>query len=161
MAIVYVGLGSNLRQPAEQIRRAVNELRQHNQIQLQAVSPLYRSTAVGPGDQPDYINAVAHIKTSLSPHALLAQLQQLEAQQGRVRNQRWGARTLDLDILLYDDLQISEPDLTIPHPQIASRIFVLAPLHDLDPDLVLPGGTPLDSLLANCPRQGIVKFADN
>lgn len=161
----YVGLGSNLDEPLNQVHRAIEALRQHPAIHLLRRSPWYGSKAVGPGDQPDYVNGVIELETSLKPEALLTVLQGIEQAQGRVRELRWGARTLDLDILLYGDLCHNTPDLQIPHPRLAERAFVLAPLADLAPDLTLPaisGKAPhppksatIAALWASQPREGI------
>lgn len=159
MITSYIGLGSNLDNPREQIERALATLDNMPDTRLVARSPLYRSTPLGPAGQPDYINAVAEIATGLAPRNLLTALQAIENRQGRVRGQRWGARTLDLDILLYGDRQLREPDLVIPHPEMANRNFVLYPLADLAPDLVLPDGRPLQALLANVPSDGIVRLS--
>lgn len=130
------------------------------ETQLLAVSPWYSSKALGPGSQPDYRNGVAQLATTLSPGQLLAALQAIEHRQGRQREQRWAARTLDLDILLYGDLVMASVNLTIPHPQMTERNFVLSPLFDLAPGLILPDGTTLVSHLANCATDGIVRLPD-
>ena len=162
MAEVYIGLGSNLEgdvgSPETQLDHAIDSISQHPDIHLIAVSNRYKTQAIGPGNQPDYINAVACLNTQLSPLDLLDCLQQIEQQQGRVRTIRWGARTLDLDILLYDQQVIDSERLTIPHPRMHERAFVLAPLQDLDASIVLPTGENILSLLANCSDQGIVKL---
>lgn len=160
MAQVYIALGSNLQHPMEQISLAIAVLRRHQAIRLKAVSPRYQSAALGPGEQPDYINAVVQVETELPPLELLAELRRLETAQGRKRRERWGPRTLDLDILLYDQIQLCEPELTIPHPRMHTRNFVLLPLSDLEPGITLPDGTKLATLLAKCSRQGIVKIAE-
>ncbi len=151
MALVYIALGANLSSPIAQLDQAVNTLKSlasDNQI---TVSPYYRSAPMGEVEQPDYVNAVASFETQLTPIALLDALQQIEQQQGRVREVRWGARTLDLDILLYDRQQIDEPRLVVPHYGMKLRSFVLVPLHDIAPNLVLPCGTSLTSLIdENC-----------
>lgn len=157
---VFVGLGSNLDDPLDHVRRAIAELEILTGTRLAACSPLYKSEAIGPPGQPDYINAVAELETTLSPPALLAELQAIENRHGRVREERWGARTLDLDILLFGDLRIATETLHIPHPELARRNFVLFPLADLSPGLVLPDGTALTDLLANVPTAGIVPLAD-
>lgn len=156
-AQAYIGLGSNLDQPREQIEWALTALARIPESRLEAAAPLYRSRALGPGEQPDYINTVARLRTRLTPHALLHQLLALENARGRRRGERWGPRTLDLDILLYGALCLTDPELTIPHPHLAVRNFVLLPLHDLDPDLILPNGTALAQLLAQADRAGIVR----
>lgn len=114
---------------------------------------------MGPGEQPDYINAAAKLATSLIPHDLLTQLQAIENCQGRVRLERWGPRTLDLDLLLFDDLQLDRPDLTLPHPGLEQRAFVLLPLMEIEPDLQIPGSATVSRLLANCPAAGIVRLS--
>lgn len=157
-AKAYIGLGSNLDQPQGQIEWALNALARLPQTDLEAAAPHYRSRAVGPGVQPDYINTVARLRTALTPHALLRELAALETARGRIRDQHWGPRTLDLDILLYDDLVLVDKDLTLPHPRLAERNFVLLPLHDLDPDLILPDGTTLAQLLARIDCTGIVRL---
>ncbi len=160
MTISYIALGSNLGDPAEHIASAIQELDHTPECQLLAQSPWYRSTAIGPGQQPDYINAVAKLDTSLTPPHLLRALQEIEKDHGRERMERWGARTLDLDILLYGDDIISDSELTIPHPRLGERSFALYPLFDLAPDLALPCGTTIASLLARCPRQGLQLFQE-
>ena len=159
-AAAFIGIGSNLEQPLTQVRTAVSALGVLPETRLDGVSAWYRSKPVGPVGQPDYINGVARIITTLSPLGLLAELQTIEDRQGRRRQLKWGPRTLDLDILLYGDCLLNEETLTVPHPRLAERNFVLLPLADIAPDLVLPGGTPLSSLLANCPSGGIVRLSD-
>ena len=157
MITTYIGLGSNLQNPARQLGTALAHLEKLRQSTLVAVSRLYRSTAVGPGSQPDYLNAVARLDTDLAPLPLLAALQQIERYQGRDRTVRWGPRTLDLDILLYGNQQIATPELTIPHPSMSLRNFVLYPLVQLTgPELPLPDGTDLGTLIAACPVAGLV-----
>lgn len=146
--LVYVGLGSNLKNPKAQIRRAIKSLQNLSEVLDLQVSRLYRSKAIGPGDQPDYINAVARFFTQTEPHQLLGILQGIETDQKRVRARRWGPRTLDLDILLYGDSSIHSTTLAIPHPRIMERSFVLLPLSDLDPEMVFPCGTSLREALA-------------
>ena len=127
---------------------------------LLAHSPCYRSVAIGPGRQPDYINAVAKLQSRLSSLQLLHALQAIEDAHGRERHQRWGARTLDLDILLYGSETVNSSELTIPHPRLQERNFVLYPLYDLAPELALPCGTTIASLLARCPREGLLLFQE-
>lgn len=159
-ATAFIAIGSNLGNPRRQVDRAIAALAKLPDSQLVAVSPWYRSAAIGPGEQPDYLNGVAELHTRLPARLLLAGLQSIEQAQGRQRNQRWAARTLDLDILLYGDQVVTEPDLTVPHPRLAERNFVLYPLADLVPTLVLPNGTPLTELLAKCESGGIVRDSD-
>lgn len=148
----FIGLGSNLSRPVEQIRRAVECLAELSQTRLLAASPLYRSKPLGPQDQPDFINAVALVATTLAPHRLLDALQSIERAAGRVRNGgHWGPRTLDLDLLLYGDEVIIDERLTVPHPGLPSRGFVLYPLRDIAPGLNIPGHGLIEDLLANCP----------
>ncbi|RKQ95810.1 2-amino-4-hydroxy-6-hydroxymethyldihydropteridine diphosphokinase [Kushneria sinocarnis] len=145
---VFVGLGSNLDRPREHVRRALVELAALPLVHDFKASPLYRSRPVGPQDQPDFINAVARFETALSPLALLDQLQALEQRHRRVRERHWGPRTLDLDLLLYHQRRIVHPRLSVPHPHMTSRGFVLLPLADLAPELQLPDATAVSALSA-------------
>ncbi|MCI0510087.1 2-amino-4-hydroxy-6-hydroxymethyldihydropteridine diphosphokinase [Chromohalobacter marismortui] len=137
----YIGLGSNLDGPRTHVSRAFSELDALPLTQLAGHSSLYASTPVGPQDQPDFINAVARVFTRLSPLALLDQLQALEQRHRRVRQRHWGPRTLDLDLLLYANLEWQTPRLTLPHPAMHERAFVLIPLAELAPEIVLDGYT--------------------
>lgn len=150
----YIGLGSNLEDPHGQITQAVNGLAAMPDSQLLACSPLYRSRAVGP-PQPDYINAVAAVSTHLEPLALLDALQAIEQAHRRERKLHWGPRTLDLDILLYGEQRLDLPRLQVPHPHMTERNFVLYPLADIAPTLVLPDGRSLSALLRGCDRDGL------
>lgn len=157
MIAAYIGLGSNLRQPRQQLETAFQALEQLPRSRVQNASSLYRSAAIGPGDQPDYLNAVVHLQTELEPLPLLRALQQIERAQGRVRTLRWGPRTLDLDILLYGDREIATPRLRVPHPALAERNFVLYPLAEIaGQNLLLPDGSRLGTLLDLCPGTGLV-----
>ena len=148
----YIGLGSNLDDPVFQIRQALEALAALPDCRWVAGSPLYRTAPLGgPPGQPDYINAVAALDTVLTPDTLLAALQDLETAHGRIRAERWGPRTLDLDLLLYGQQVSADPRLTLPHPRLQERAFVLYPLYDIAPDLTLPGGGPLSELLAHGP----------
>ncbi len=158
MTPAYIGLGSNLCNPHSQLERAVAALEMLTDTQLVRVSSVYRSTAVGPGTQPDYLNAVLLLATNLSALALLDVLQQIELAQGRVRDVHWGARTLDLDLLLYGDIKITSMQLTVPHPRMLQRNFVLYPLREIsDTNLLLPDGSDLDTLVRRCPDDGLVR----
>ena len=161
MTTAYIALGSNLDNPRQQVEAALKAIAELPDSLLKASSPWYRSTAIGPGQQPDYINGVCAISTELQPLPLLHALQRIEQQQGRVRsehpNERWCARTLDLDILLYDNLQLDTQQLQLPHPRMTERNFVLLPLADINSNLTLPDGRQLSQLLANCQRDGIVR----
>lgn len=155
----YVGLGSNLADPHTQIAHALAALNGIESTRLLAVSSLYRSKPLGPSDQPDYVNAVAMLETCLEPEALLDRLQQIELEQGRVRKQeRWGPRSLDLDILLFGSLLIRSQRLTIPHYDMHRRAFVLYPLAEVSPDLTMPDGTRLSALLDDCPYEGLERL---
>ena len=149
--MVYVGLGSNLDGPEQQLLRAFDELDGLEQTRLQARSSLYASKPMGPQEQADFVNAVARIETGLTPQALLAALQGIEQAHGRERTEHWGPRTLDLDILLYGQLQLDTATLTLPHAGISQRSFVLLPLAELDPALDIPGAGALPDLLSACP----------
>lgn len=155
MPLAYIGLGSNLEQPDQQVMQALSELNEIDGCRLRAASELYGSTPVGPAEQPDYVNAAASLETQLSPIQLLDALQAIENNHHRVRDLRWGPRTLDLDLLLYDNQTIESERLTVPHPRLQERNFVLYPLADIDPQLVLPSGITLQSLLVNCSRDGL------
>jgi 2-amino-4-hydroxy-6-hydroxymethyldihydropteridine diphosphokinase len=157
MALAYIGLGSNLEDPLAQVTRAFDELGDIAHSVLLARSAIYSSHAVGP-EQPDYINAVALLDTQLAPLALLDALQAIEQAHQRVRIQHWGPRTLDLDLLLYADQTIQHERLSVPHPYLTQRSFVLYPLADINPDLQLPDGTPLVDLLSCCPADGLVRL---
>ncbi|MBV2130694.1 2-amino-4-hydroxy-6-hydroxymethyldihydropteridine diphosphokinase [Arsukibacterium indicum] len=157
--LVYLGLGANLANPVTQLKNAVTAIQQLAHSQLLAVSSLYGSKPMGPQDQPDYINAVAKISTRLTPLSLLDALQQIEQQQGRQRKaERWGPRSLDLDILLYGNHTINTERLTVPHYGLAQREFVLYPLAEIAPQLILPCGTPLQVLLQQVPLNGLQKL---
>lgn len=152
MTTAYIALGSNLNDPAIQLRTALERLAALPHTHIEAISSAYSSAAVGPGDQPDYLNAVVQLATSLNPGQLLKAIQVIENSQGRVRIQHWGARTLDLDILLYGREKVETETLTIPHPRMIERNFALYPLAEITGEqLVLPCGGVLGSLLANCP----------
>lgn len=155
----YIGLGSNLNNPAQQVRTALAELHQLPQTRLVRSSSLYVSAPLGPAGQNDYINAVAWLKTALEPLALLDRLQTLENRHLRVRQQHWGARTLDLDILLYAESSIENEHLSIPHPQMAQRLFVLRPLAEIAPNIKIPGQGDIQSLLKQCPNWALQKLA--
>lgn len=147
----YIGIGSNLGNPVEHVRSALEKLANHPSLTLFRHSGLYSSKPHGPQNQPDYVNAVAEISTGLSATDLLYTLLAIEKEQGRERQpgQHWGPRTLDLDLLLYGDQIINEPDLKVPHPYLCERSFVVYPLAELNPALVLPTGISLQ----DCKKQ--------
>lgn len=160
MTRAYIGLGSNLDNPHEQLKNAVRHLKTLPQSQLITLSSLYQSKPVGPQNQPDYLNAVAALDTELEPLALLDALQAIENRQGRVRQEHWGARTLDLDILLFGNQVIGHERLTVPHPYLTQRPFVLMPLAQINPDLQLPDGQWLADLVKLCPPAGLMQLTD-
>ncbi len=152
----YIGLGSNLADPVRQVMNALDELRAIPQSQLAVHSSLYRSPPLGPCDQPDYINAVAALDTLLEAKTLLHYLHDIEAAHGRIRvGERWGPRTLDLDLLLYGDEISSNAELTLPHPGAHQRAFVLAPLCAIAPEAVIPGKGRVFELLEACRAQRV------
>lgn len=148
--MAYVGLGSNLADPLNQLVSAVAELTRLPVTTLVAQSPFYRSRPVGPQDQPDFINGAVCLETELDAHTLLDQLQAIEQQHQRRRDQRWGPRTLDLDLLLFGGQTLDDARLTVPHRELPHRDFVLQPLLDLEPSLVLPDGRSLAALRQHC-----------
>lgn len=158
MTVAYIGLGSNLDDPSAHLERALHELDALPATRLTARSPLYRTAPVGLTDQPEFINAVAALSTTLPPHELLNALLAIEQAHRRVRAVRWGPRTLDLDLLLYGDSMLNDAVLTLPHPRLHERAFVLYPLADLAPALDIPGYGPLRALLAACPPAGITRL---
>ncbi|MDX1795757.1 MAG: 2-amino-4-hydroxy-6-hydroxymethyldihydropteridine diphosphokinase [Hydrogenovibrio sp.] len=151
MAVAYIGIGSNLDDPALQVRQAIESLNDLPKTRLLKASSLYGSKPQGPQDQPDFINAVASIETDLSPLDLLLALQQQEQQQGKIKKRHWGERVIDLDILLYDDVVLDQADLILPHPQIDQRDFVLLPLQEVMADREIPGKGSLSDLIAALP----------
>ncbi|MCF6202048.1 MAG: 2-amino-4-hydroxy-6-hydroxymethyldihydropteridine diphosphokinase [Methylococcaceae bacterium] len=161
MAEVYIGLGSNLENPAEQIRRARVVIAKQANISEINFSSLYSSPPMGPQDQPDYVNAVMSVGTDLFAIDILKVLQKIESDFGRVRKgQRWGARILDLDLLLYADQQINLPDLIVPHIGLSERAFVMYPLAEIAPgNLLVPGKKTIKQLLTNCSLDGLEKLA--
>lgn len=154
-ANTYIGLGSNLGDKHKHLQQALTAMDAHPQMQVLAVSPFFRSAPVGVLEQPDFINAVAQVRTQLAPYDLLAALQAIEHAQARVRTQVWGPRTLDLDILLYEDLVLQTQDLCIPHAHMRVRGFVLLPLYTLAPELCLPTGESLCQLLSEIDTQDL------
>jgi 2-amino-4-hydroxy-6-hydroxymethyldihydropteridine diphosphokinase len=146
----WIGLGSNLGKPCVALRRGMALLDGLDSTQVRAVSPAYWTPPWGVSDQPDYLNAVVKLATELSPHALLRALLDIEHALGRRRDgQRWAPRELDLDLLVYDGVIMDTPDLTLPHPRLHERAFVLVPLNDLSPNLMVPGRGRVADLLEN------------
>jgi|TARA_B100001093_G_scaffold166086_1_gene158650 2-amino-4-hydroxy-6-hydroxymethyldihydropteridine diphosphokinase len=147
--VAYISVGSNLNNPYQQVKSAIGKLKIADNIYIETISGWYLSDPVGPKNQSRYVNGVIKISTRLSPNQLLKKLHEIEDAHGRIRNVRWGPRTLDLDILLYGSRMMNTKKLTIPHPEMKIRNFVLTPLADIEPDLVLPDGSILSSLLEN------------
>lgn len=154
--IATIGLGANLNDPAAQVEYALAELDRLPGTRLIAHSSLYASAPVGYVDQPDFINAVAQVETRLAPRALLAALLDIEHRHGRERSFRNAPRTLDLDLLLYGNAHFHEEGLTLPHPRMCERGFVLLPLLEIAPNAVIPGRGPAAGWLAACAEQSVV-----
>ena len=155
----YIGLGSNLGEPLQQLDAAFTALNKLSGSRVTKRSSFYTSKPMGPADQPDYINAVAELETALAPQDLLLALQAIEQLQGRDRSgPRWGPRTLDLDLLLYADEVINTERLQVPHPGLAERDFVLIPLAEIAPELVIPGQPALKQLIQNCQNYGLERL---
>lgn len=144
----FIGLGSNLGEREAMIRQALDELARLPATQLMRASSLYDTEPTGEVDQPNFLNAVAQLETELTARQLLWNLLLIEKRLGRVRTQRWGPRTIDLDLLLYGDEVIDEPDLIVPHPRLHERMFALEPLAELDPELSVPGRGALAAMIA-------------
>jgi 2-amino-4-hydroxy-6-hydroxymethyldihydropteridine diphosphokinase len=162
MMQVYIGLGANLEAPVEQLKNAVKALEALKQCALITVSQFYSSKPMGPQDQPDYVNAVALLNTELTPEALLDELQRIELEQGRQRkDERWGPRTLDLDILLFGEQTIATERLTVPHYGLCEREFVVYPLLEIAPDLQLPNGDSLADIAKQVPLNGLTPLELN
>ncbi|HFK7269268.1 TPA: 2-amino-4-hydroxy-6-hydroxymethyldihydropteridine diphosphokinase [Enterobacter asburiae] len=150
MTLAYIAIGSNLASPLEQVNAAVQALGEIPQSKIVAVSSFYRTPPLGPQDQPDYLNAAVVLETALDAETLLDNTQRIELQQGRVRKaERWGPRTLDLDIMLFGHETISTERLTVPHYDMKNRGFMLWPLFEVAPDLLFPDGISLKSILDN------------
>ncbi len=159
MERIYIGLGSNLAEPRQQLQAALAAIAALPASQLVAISSFYASDPLGTADQPRYVNAVAALDTHLQPLELLDALQRIELEQGRVRKaERWGPRTLDLDILLFGQRCLAEERLTVPHYHMHARAFVLYPLAEIAADLQLPDGRSLAALLAACPFEGLERL---
>ena len=153
---VFVAMGSNLGDREAHILQAADDITQLPDCTSLVASAIYQSAPMGPQDQPDYLNSACSFECELTPQQLLVELKTIERQHGRTQSTlRWTARPLDLDILLFGDQQIESPELTIPHPGIASRSFVLWPLAELQPDLHLPGLGPVQELMKSCEPLGI------
>jgi 2-amino-4-hydroxy-6-hydroxymethyldihydropteridine diphosphokinase len=158
MIEAFIGVGSNLDHPADQVRKAVAALEQPPQLHCLGCSSLYETDPVGYLDQPRFINAVAQVQTTLTAHQLLDRLRAIEAHQGRQRSIPNGPRTVDLDLLLFGDQIIRDHQLTVPHPRMAERAFVLLPLAELAPKANIPGVGEARQLLAAISAQGVVRL---
>lgn len=155
----FIGIGSNLENPVQQVKDAIKELDTISGTQLLCASSLYRSAPMGPQDQNDYINAVAKVTTELPPLDLLDALQAIENRHGRVRQgDRWGPRTLDLDLLLFANKSIDLPRLKVPHYGLKQRNFVLLPLFEIAEQLILPDGASLAQCVESIDKSGIEKL---
>jgi 2-amino-4-hydroxy-6-hydroxymethyldihydropteridine diphosphokinase len=158
----YVGLGSNLDSPIEQVRAGMAALRELPDSHVLKCSSLYRTAPIGVTEQPDFINAVCALDTALTPRALMRRLLAIEHAHGRRRGPQPGAaRTLDLDILLYEDMELESPEVTVPHPRLHERAFVLYPLFEIAPTLHVPGLGPIGELLSRCGPQRVVRLNDD
>lgn len=155
MTEVFLGLGANLGRPLAQLKDAIIQLHAHPYITVTRTSSMYASKPMGPQDQPDYVNAVVAVLTSLSAHELLDATQHIENSAGRVRLQHWGPRTLDIDILLSGNTVLSDERLTIPHPGLTEREFVLIPLAEIAPELILPDGQAVATLAQQIAANGL------
>ncbi|STQ73991.1 2-amino-4-hydroxy-6-hydroxymethyldihydropteridine diphosphokinase [Hafnia alvei] len=159
MTRVYIALGSNLANPLHQVQSALNALAELPQTKLIATSSLYRTPPLGPQDQPDYLNAVVALDTVLSAENLLDHTQKIELEHGRVRkDERWGPRTLDLDILLFGDEIINTERLTVPHYDMKNRQFMLYPLAEIAPELHFPTGESLQSIIAQLGAEPLTRW---
>ncbi|MCC3652510.1 2-amino-4-hydroxy-6-hydroxymethyldihydropteridine diphosphokinase [Streptomyces sp. S07_1.15] len=157
-----IALGSNLGNRLETLQGAVDALEDTPGVRVKAVSPVYETEpwGVDPGTQPSYFNAVVLVRTTLPPGSLLERAHAVEEAFERVRDERWGPRTLDVDIVAYQGVLSDDPALTLPHPRVHERAFVLAPWHDVDPAAEVPGHGPVAELLDEVPGQGVERRAD-
>ena len=158
MSKIYIALGSNLDEPSEQIYKAINSIDAVDDLSVTHISSLYKTKPIGKIDQPDFINAVIEVEGDISPENLHAALQDIETKAGRIRKELNEPRTLDLDILLIDDLIMKTKKLTIPHPRMHQRQFVIVPLFEINPKLNIPGIGPINKILKMIPDQGVVKI---
>jgi 2-amino-4-hydroxy-6-hydroxymethyldihydropteridine diphosphokinase len=159
VTLAYVGLGANLDEPRRQVEAALGELAAMPRTRLLKASSLYRSAPMGHADQPAFVNAVAELDTGLGAAALLGELQAIEARHGRRRSFANAPRTLDLDLLLFGNEVLSEPELTVPHPRMHERGFVLAPLVEVAPEISIPGKGPARRFAAACAGQAVERIA--
>ena len=160
MAAVFLGLGSNLGDKEANIREALGRLARHPNVRLEQVSSLYETAPIGFTEQPDFVNAVVLIETRLSPVDLLHAVLGIENDMGRVRNRHWGPRVIDIDLLLFNNTEMDTPELTLPHPRMMERAFVMAPLAEIAPDLELPGGRKPQDVLEDLKGQRVRRLAE-
>ena len=153
-----LSMGSNLGNRLDSLQSAIDSIRAHDAIRVVAVSSVYETAPIGGPEQPPYLNAVVKIETSLSASDILNLAHQVEGSQGRVRRERWGPRTLDVDVIVVGDEDSEDPALTLPHPRAHKRAFVLIPWHEIDPDAVIPGVGRVAELLAHTDVSGVVRF---
>ena len=158
MSKIYIALGSNLEEPRKQIYRAINLIDAIDEISVTQKSSLYKTKPIGKIDQPDFINAAIEVEGNISPENLHTALQDIETQTGRIRMELNEPRTLDLDILLIDDLIMKTKKLTVPHPRMHQRQFVIVPLFEINQKLNIPGIGSIDDILKSLPDQGVVKI---
>lgn len=159
MTLAYIGLGANLGNAAAQVRNAFDELDRMPHSRVLRRSSLYRSAPIGHADQPDFINAAAQLETGLPAERLLAELRGIEDHHGRTRSFANAPRTLDLDLLLYGRQTMNSAELTLPHPRMHERAFVLMPLAEIAPELAVPGRGPIRQLLQDCSSQDVERIA--
>lgn len=155
MATAFIGLGSNLGDRISNIQKAIEQLNRREGIAVTKISSIYETAPIGLTEQPDFLNAVAEVETSLKALDLLHVALDVENDMGRIRNLRWGPRVIDIDLLIYDDLQTAEPELTLPHPRMRERAFVLIPLSEIAPDLRFPDGEVLADALKRLDDQHV------
>lgn len=156
MTLAFIALGSNQASPLEQVAQALDALATLAHSRVVATSSFYRTKPLGPQDQPDYLNAAVALETTLTPEELLTHTQRIELEQGRVRkDERWGPRTLDLDIMLFGSQILNTPQLTVPHYDMKNRAFMLVPLLEIAPDSVFPDGQSVAAVLETLSRAGI------
>ena len=160
MAVVFLGLGSNLGDREANIRTAIDRLNRSPVIRVVKVSSLYESAPMGEPDQPDFLNAVAQVEADLEPADVMEEVIRIETEQGRTREHRWGPRTIDIDILLYDEVSIVTDGLTIPHPRMMERAFVMAPLAEIAPGLKLSDGRTACDVLKGLRDQSVRKLSE-
>jgi 2-amino-4-hydroxy-6-hydroxymethyldihydropteridine diphosphokinase len=159
VTVAFVGIGSNLEEPRRQVETALEELERIRSTRLLKKSSLYRSAPIGHADQPPFVNAVAALETSLAAPELLAELKHIEMGHGRERSFRNAPRTLDLDLLLHGDVKLDTVDLTLPHPRMQERAFVLRPLLEIAPDTSIPGRGPAAAFMPGCADQTVERMA--